>query len=331
MRRAPAWCKLNPDRPWPPIPLKQLSRRRLPSTGHLTPNGRSPSAVCVVAACSLPTARVRLCSGTSGPRCGVATGWPTCRGLGPSLPRSSGVGATAATKSCSRPPLSATRRTSMLGPSRAPVEIGAPGATVVLAPRFLRPRITQDSGIHKLVASAVLGQIHSVLSTLRRRLQVAVTSAANRVAIALREATRPLPLVAGFAMDLTRSRRELLAENTLLRQQLIVTSRKVKRPAFRPHERGLLVLLSRLVHNWRNAVLLVKPDTILRWHRESFVSSGAGSHASPASHSLASLPTSSSSFAAWPRAIGSGEPSESAARPRCAARSRLQRPGITTC
>jgi putative transposase len=115
-----------------------------------------------------------------------------------------------------------------------------------------------------------LGQIRPVLSTLRRRVQAAVTSVVNHVTVALREATRPLPLVAGFATDLTRSRGELLAENTLLRQQLIVASRKVKRPAFRPHERGLMVLLSRLVHSWRNAVVLVKPDTILRWHREGF-------------------------------------------------------------
>ncbi len=109
-----------------------------------------------------------------------------------------------------------------------------------------------------------------MLSTLRRRFRAAVTSAVGRIKSALREATRPLPLVAGFAVDLARSRKELVAENTLLRQQLIVASRKVKRPAFRPHERDLLVLLSRLVHNWRNAVLLVKPDTILHWHREGF-------------------------------------------------------------
>jgi putative transposase len=76
--------------------------------------------------------------------------------------------------------------------------------------------------------------------------------------------------VAGVVTDLTRSRKELVAENTLLRQQLIVASRRVKRPAFRPGERGLLVVLSRLVHNWRDAVLLVKPETILRWHREGF-------------------------------------------------------------
>ena len=141
---------------------------------------------------------------------------------------------------------------------------------LVLAPRFLRRRIVQDSSFHKLVASAALGQIRPVLSTLRRRVQAAVTSVVKHVTVALREATRPLPLVAGFATDLTRSRGELLAENTLLRQQLIVASRKVKRPAFRPHERALVVLLSRLIHNWRDAVLLAKPDTILRWHREGF-------------------------------------------------------------
>ena len=80
----------------------------------------------------------------------------------------------------------------------------------------------------------------------------------------------PLPLLAGLATDLRRSRQQLIAENVLLRQQLIVASRKVKRPAFRSHERGLLVLLAGLVPRWRNAVLLVKPETILRWHRERY-------------------------------------------------------------
>ena len=74
------------------------------------------------------------------------------------------------------------------------------------------------------------GQIRPVLSTFRRRLRATVTSVVSRAKSALREATRPLPLVAGFAVDLTRSRRELLAENTLLRQQLIVVSRSVKGP-----------------------------------------------------------------------------------------------------
>ena len=86
----------------------------------------------------------------------------------------------------------------------------------------------------------------------------------------LHEGIRPLPVVVGLLRDLTRSREQLIAENSLLRQQLIVASRKVKRPVFKPHERGLMVLLSRIVRGWRDAVLLVKPETILRWHREGF-------------------------------------------------------------
>jgi hypothetical protein len=97
-----------------------------------------------------------------------------------------------------------------------------------------------------------LGQIRSVLTPLRRRLRVAAASVANHAKTALRVVTRPLPLLAELVSDLGRSRRQLIAENTLLRQQLIVASRNVKRPAFRPHERGLVVLLFRLVRRWRD-------------------------------------------------------------------------------
>ena len=77
-------------------------------------------------------------------------------------------------------------------------------------------------------------------------------------------------MFAGLVADITRSRTELLLENALLRQQLIVASRKVKRPIFKAHERGFVVLLASLMPQWRNALLLVKPDTVLRWHRQGF-------------------------------------------------------------
>jgi hypothetical protein len=86
----------------------------------------------------------------------------------------------------------------------------------------------------------------------------------------MRSATRPAALVGGLLRDLTRSREELLAENTALRQQLIVVARTTKKPRFAPHERGLLVLLASFMPRWRDAILVVKPDTILRWHREGF-------------------------------------------------------------
>ena len=94
-----------------------------------------------------------------------------------------------------------------------------------------------------------------------------LTATAMRV---LRNAWRPSTVVGGVIADLTRSRRELIVENAFLRQQLIVASRGVKRPNFRRHERGLLVLCARLLAGWRRALLLVKPETLLRWHREGF-------------------------------------------------------------
>jgi hypothetical protein len=76
--------------------------------------------------------------------------------------------------------------------------------------------------------------------------------------------------VGGLIADLTRSRAELIAENVLLWQQLIVASRGVKRPGFRGYERGLLVLLARVLPRWRDALLLVKPETVVRWHCAGF-------------------------------------------------------------
>jgi transposase InsO family protein len=49
-----------------------------------------------------------------------------------------------------------------------------------------------------------------------------------------------------------------------------VASRGVKRTNLRRRERGLLVLCARLLPGWRRALLLVKPETVLRWHREGF-------------------------------------------------------------
>src|SRR2546427_5517691 len=70
--------------------------------------------------------------------------------------------------------------------------------------------------------------------------------------------------------DLGKSKSQLIAENALLRQQLIVLRREVKRPTFTRTDRMLLVLLARLVQTWQQALVIVQPDTLLRWHRELF-------------------------------------------------------------
>src|SRR5258708_39727748 len=61
-----------------------------------------------------------------------------------------------------------------------------------------------------------------------------------------------------------------MAENALLRQQLIILKRQVKRPACTKRDRVLLVFLARMVRTWKQALFLVQPDTLLRWHRELF-------------------------------------------------------------
>ena len=84
--------------------------------------------------------------------------------------------------------------------------------------------------------------------------------------------TKPLTptLLFGTLADVGRSKSQLIAENALLRQQLIILSRQVKRPVFRKTDRMLLVLLARVVRPWKQALIIVQPDTLLRWHRELF-------------------------------------------------------------
>ena len=77
-------------------------------------------------------------------------------------------------------------------------------------------------------------------------------------------------LVFGTLADLTRGKSELLAENALLRQQLIILRRQIKQPTFRKRDRLNLVLLARMVRTWKQALFIVQPETLLRWHRELF-------------------------------------------------------------
>jgi putative transposase len=84
--------------------------------------------------------------------------------------------------------------------------------------------------------------------------------------------TRPATpgLIIGILSDLTRSRTDLVVENALLRQQLIVLNRQVKRPRFTHSDRFRLVFISHLTKFWKQALHIVQPDTLLRWHREMF-------------------------------------------------------------
>lgn len=88
----------------------------------------------------------------------------------------------------------------------------------------------------------------------------------------LRQYTKPdtHSLTLKAALDLTRAKSELVLENALLPQQLIVLQRHVKYPPLTWRDRALFVLLASWLRAWKEALIIVQPDTVLRWHHELF-------------------------------------------------------------
>lgn len=79
-----------------------------------------------------------------------------------------------------------------------------------------------------------------------------------------------LQLVTALLRQLLTSRAALAAENLALRQQVAVLQRSVKRPRLQRRDRLFWVWLSRLWPGWRSSLIVVQPETVLRWHREGF-------------------------------------------------------------
>ena len=79
-----------------------------------------------------------------------------------------------------------------------------------------------------------------------------------------------LRMILAFLRAFFSSRADLVAENVMLRQQLIVVQRSVPRLKLRRTDRVLLCWLSRLWAGRRSALLIVQPGTTLRWHRQGF-------------------------------------------------------------
>jgi putative transposase len=66
------------------------------------------------------------------------------------------------------------------------------------------------------------------------------------------------------------SRMVLATENLVLRQQLMVLHRATHRPRLRHRDRLFWTGLLRLWPNWRSLLVIVKPETVIKWHRQGF-------------------------------------------------------------
>src|SRR6266478_7999521 len=64
--------------------------------------------------------------------------------------------------------------------------------------------------------------------------------------------------------------RQLAIENLALRQQLAVYKRTATRPRLRTTDRLFWVGLARAWTRWRQPLVIVTPDTVLRWQRCRF-------------------------------------------------------------
>src|SRR5439155_1000349 len=74
----------------------------------------------------------------------------------------------------------------------------------------------------------------------------------------------------GIFVRLFGCRRCLLIENLALRQQLAVFKRQNSRPRLAAADKLFWVLLRRFWSPWKNALMVVSPHTVVRWHRTGF-------------------------------------------------------------
>jgi putative transposase len=79
-----------------------------------------------------------------------------------------------------------------------------------------------------------------------------------------------LSLILSIIAAVFKDRADLVAENTALRHQLSCFIHRRHRPRLRPVDRVFWVLLSRFWNGWRESLAMVKPATVLAWHRRGF-------------------------------------------------------------
>src|SRR6266852_4756998 len=77
-----------------------------------------------------------------------------------------------------------------------------------------------------------------------------------------------LHMLAAAASAAFKSRAALHLENLALRHQLGVLRRSVKRPKLTSADRLLWAWLCEAWSDWRSALVIVKPETVIGWHRK---------------------------------------------------------------
>src|SRR5271155_1140406 len=81
---------------------------------------------------------------------------------------------------------------------------------------------------------------------------------------------RFIRLCFGMLVRFFRGRKSLLLENLALRQQLVILKRRHPRPSLGLLDKLFSVVARRVWSGWKQALLVVTPETVVRWHRAGF-------------------------------------------------------------
>jgi hypothetical protein len=114
---------------------------------------------------------------------------------------------------------------------------------VFQVPFFTKERFNFVGGVFTLIKQRIRSSCRTFQAYFSRWIKPSTTS-----------------FVLGTLADMTRGTSELLAENALLRHQLIILRRQVKHPVYLKTDRFLLVVLARMVRTWKQALFLVQED-----------------------------------------------------------------------
>ncbi len=79
-----------------------------------------------------------------------------------------------------------------------------------------------------------------------------------------------ITLLLALVNTLLADRSRLALENIVLRQQIAVLKRSVKRAKIHDSDRVFWILMRRLLEGWRDTLLIVQPETVINWHRKGW-------------------------------------------------------------
>jgi hypothetical protein len=73
-----------------------------------------------------------------------------------------------------------------------------------------------------------------------------------------------------FSLSIFKSRTQLQLEIVYLRKQLEILARTTAKPRLRPSDRLFFSILTDVFISWKETLLIIKPESVVRWHQQGF-------------------------------------------------------------